>query len=632
MRVQRRTFGYPIPPATIESNATFAQAGFYFKQFRNNGGTLRRQHANFEVDSCPGDDNNTTTDAGVTASDSDAGTPTTNEDAGTAAAVLGCIDDKATNFDSSADTQSFDQYGNSSCIYASCDDIPADGCIYSDGFGLFAPGFGASECTQYGGTPCETVDPNVTLGCIDSNATNFDENANTQAEDTYGNILCVYASCDDIPVDGCIYPDSFGAFAGDFGPAQCTQYGGTPCEIPIRPMVACLTSTIPTQECQLEAVTLLHQTSQIRGPSSVWGRAADAANDGAPAITLTDEALLIIANNPSSEIGKSYIFEYVDDSVDYMNASRVKVSFDLNIVRRAPSAAIHAQMELPGSGFAEWIFKPKRHQGQSEFTTFVYEADVSPADGFDQFIFKIVIAAGAVTDAGAELLLDNVHLEAIAFGEDVPDGPAAPITNASTVIPGDAVVVYGAEPNIATNYDPGWGQSGNGQVNPAYNPGTGDLVLAYPNFNYQGTDVTETDLSGMGYLHVDIWVAAGTARMVKISPINNGTGATESLVEVPVTPGAWNSVDLPQSAFTGMTWDSVFQMKFDGQFNADGTQNTAPFDIYLDNIYFWSDGGPADVLGCIDENATDYDDTANTQSLDQYGNSTCIYASQMMYP
>ena len=76
-----------------------------------------------------------------------------------------------------------------------------------------------------------------------------------------------------------------------------------------------------------------------------------------------------------------------------------------------------------------------------------------------------------------------------------------------------------------------------------------------------------------------------------------------------------------------MTWDSVFQMKFDGQFNADGTQNTAPFDIYLDNIYFWSDGGPAEVLGCIDENATNYDDTANTQSLDQYGNSTCIYAS-----
>ena len=70
-------------------------------------------------------------------------------------------------------------------------------------------------------------------------------------------------------------------------------------------------------------------------------------------------------------------------------------------------------------------------------------------------------------------------------------------------------------------------------------------------------------------------------------------------------------------------------MSLDGQFNADGTQNTAPFDIYLDNICFPErDGGPADVLGCIDENATNYDDTANTQSFDQYGNSTCIYASR----
>ena len=203
----------------------------------------------------------------------------------------------------------------------------------------------------------------------------------------------------------------------------------------------------------------------------------------------------------------------------------------------------------------------------------------------------------------------------------------APTDNAGTVIPDGAVAVYGGDTNIGTNYDPGWGQSGNGQVDPAYDPGTGDLVLAYPNFNYQGTEMILTDLSDMGYLHVDIWVPADTARIVKVTPVNNGTGATEFLVEVPITPGAWNNVDLPQSAFTGMTWDSVIQMKSDGQFNADGTQNTAPFDIYLDNIYFWSDGGPADVLGCIDENATNYDDTANTQSLDQYGNSTCIYAS-----
>jgi hypothetical protein len=75
----------------------------------------------------------------------------------------------------------------------------------------------------------------------------------------------------------------------------------------------------------------------------------------------------------------------------------------------------------------------------------------------------------------------------------------------------------------------------------------------------------------MEYLHVDVWVPAGSTRLLKISPINNGSGAGEFLVTVPITPGSWNSVDLPKSSFTGMTWNSVFQIKFDGQFNDNGS-------------------------------------------------------------
>ena len=50
----------------------------------------------------------------------------------------------------------------------------------------------------------------------------------------------------------------------------------------------------------------------------------------------------------------------------------------------------------------------------------------------------------------------------------------------------------------------------------------------------------------------------------------------------------WNSVDLPKSAFTDMTWDNVIQMKFDGQFNGDGSANATGYNVYLDNIYFWT--------------------------------------------
>ena len=158
--------------------------------------------------------------------------------------------------------------------------------------------------------------------------------------------------------------------------------------------------------------------------------------------------------------------------------------------------------------------------------------------------------------------------------------PAAPTNNAA-----DVVSIYGdTYTNIANNYDPNWGQSGHTQVNPMFDPGNGELLLAYPNFNYQGTELTATNVSSMEFLHVDIWTSATPgATDIQVSPINNGSGAGETLVSITYTSGAWTSVDIPKSAFTGMTWDSVFQMKF----AANGPGSTVPVDIYLDNVYFW---------------------------------------------
>ena len=169
----------------------------------------------------------------------------------------------------------------------------------------------------------------------------------------------------------------------------------------------------------------------------------------------------------------------------------------------------------------------------------------------------------------------------------------APTTNADDPESHDAenvISLYGDSfANIeGVNYDPNWGQSGHNQVDPAFDPGTGNVVLAYPNFNYQGTTFPEQNAASMEYLHVSIWVPEGTDRLVKVSPIDfSGTGPGEVLVEVPLTPGEWNSVDIPIEDFSGMTWQAVRELKFDGQFNADGSANTDPFDVYLDNIFFW---------------------------------------------
>ena len=142
-----------------------------------------------------------------------------------------------------------------------------------------------------------------------------------------------------------------------------------------------------------------------------------------------------------------------------------------------------------------------------------------------------------------------------------------------------------------TNFNPNWGQSGNSTANISYDPGDGNTLLAYPNFNYQGIDFATNaqDASSMEYLHLDLWTPADpSVSTIRVTPINNGTGTGEVLTPITYTTGTWTSVDIPIADFTGMTWDSVFQLKFDG---GNGTTDA----IYVDNIYFWKPGSQADA-------------------------------------
>ena len=140
--------------------------------------------------------------------------------------VSGCMDANATDYNPDATVQAQDQYGNMACTFASCDDVPSEGCMYADAFAGWNDGFGPAECSMYGGTVCEEA----VSGCLDPNATNYDPNATDQLLDQYGNLVCVYASCDDVPYDGCMYADAFAGWNEFFGPDDCVNYGGTPCE------------------------------------------------------------------------------------------------------------------------------------------------------------------------------------------------------------------------------------------------------------------------------------------------------------------------------------------------------------------------------------------------------------------
>ena len=58
---------------------------------------------------------------------------------GTVNPVLGCLDPAATNYDSAAVAQTYNQYGTSTCTYASCEDTPtyvdasSNTCLWADG-------------------------------------------------------------------------------------------------------------------------------------------------------------------------------------------------------------------------------------------------------------------------------------------------------------------------------------------------------------------------------------------------------------------------------------------------------------------------------------------------------------------
>ena len=178
-----------------------------------------------------------------------------------------------------------------------------------------------------------------------------------------------------------------------------------------------------------------------------------------------------------------------------------------------------------------------------------------------------------------DLFIDNFQITAASLTVQTAPTADAPVPPARQA--GDVISVFSdSYTNInVTNFNPGWGQTG--AVDAAYDP-TGEgtnTVLEYSNFNYQGTEFETTDASVMEFVHIDIWTSDATD--VKFSPINNGTGVAEILVNVPLVAGAWSSVDIPIADFTGMTWDSLFQMKFDGGAGVN------PSTIYIDNVYFW---------------------------------------------
>lgn len=140
-----------------------------------------------------------------------------------------------------------------------------------------------------------------------------------------------------------------------------------------------------------------------------------------------------------------------------------------------------------------------------------------------------------------------------------------------------------------TDYNPNWGQA---TIQSKIQIGT-DNVLKYANLNYQGTNFgSDVNAVNMKYLHVDVWTPDETS--LQVSPISHTTGE-RAFSLTPLNLNAWNSFDIPLTAFTSQSGFSVadlYQLKFVGSGNTAGqTKKT----VYLDNIYFYDNTATTDT-------------------------------------
>ncbi|WP_298492669.1 hypothetical protein [uncultured Algibacter sp.] len=221
----------------------------------------------------------------------------------------------------------------------------------------------------------------------------------------------------------------------------------------------------------------------------------------------------------------------------------------------------------------------------------------------DAGIYTIRVVA---MSAAIETTEYSEEFEVTAILQPLVSAPTPPARGVADVIS----IYTSAYTNVPdTNYFPDWGQGSQGSGWGTFDL-SGDEMLQYTNISYQGialADGVTVDVSGMDYLHLDVWTA-DVVTDLETSLINNASGTvTEAPVVKSLTPNSWTSIEIPISDYTdqGLTVTEIFQMKFVGTPWAAGT-------VFIDNIYFYKES--SDVLNSI--TPIDFEEEFSLSSFD----------------
>lgn len=139
-----------------------------------------------------------------------------------------------------------------------------------------------------------------------------------------------------------------------------------------------------------------------------WSAVADANSPEASLSWDATGALRISGSNTSPSIGKAYIFEYLNNTLNYNGNSSVELVFDIKAETQLTGTALHLQTEFPGTGVTNTFDIQNAGINTSTWTHYSYTFNNVGTATLFRMHFNL--AAGAFVGAGGTLLIDNIEL------------------------------------------------------------------------------------------------------------------------------------------------------------------------------------------------------------------------------
>jgi 1,4-alpha-glucan branching enzyme len=144
------------------------------------------------------------------------------------------------------------------------------------------------------------------------------------------------------------------------------------------------------------------------GSLSSWSTVADATLPEASMSWDATGVLRLSGSNTATAIGRAYIFEYLNNAVNYNGNSTVQLEFDVKSVGPLVGTALHLLTEFPGTGVTNTF--DIQNGGLNENTWTHYTYSFNNVAAASNFRMHFNMAAGAFLGAGGTLLVDNIEL------------------------------------------------------------------------------------------------------------------------------------------------------------------------------------------------------------------------------